>query len=154
MTADTAAPEAAPEARALEVQAADAPAPDAQVRAAPVQAAPASPPADTFIVVPIRGMVLFPQIVLPIVIGGAGGVAAAQQAVREQRQIVVALQRDPEKADPAAGDMHTLGVVANILRYVTTPAGEHHIICQGCLLYTSDAADDLLCVDLGGRRII
>eukprot|EP00657_Telonema_sp_P-1_P004404 TRINITY_DN2017_c0_g1_i1.p3 TRINITY_DN2017_c0_g1~~TRINITY_DN2017_c0_g1_i1.p3 ORF type:complete len:109 (-),score=41.38 TRINITY_DN2017_c0_g1_i1:50-376(-) len=25
---------------------------------------------------------------------------------------------------------------------------------QGCLLYTSDAADDLLCVDLGGRRII
>ena len=26
--------------------------------------------------------------------------------------------------------------------------------CQDCLLYTSDAADDLLCVDLGGRRII
>ena len=26
--------------------------------------------------------------------------------------------------------------------------------CNGCLLYTSDAADDLLCVDLGGRRII
>ena len=26
--------------------------------------------------------------------------------------------------------------------------------CQTCLLYTSDAADDLLCVDLGGRRII
>src|SRR5680860_622284 len=26
--------------------------------------------------------------------------------------------------------------------------------CAGCLLYTSDAADDLLCVDLGGRRII
>ena len=29
------------------------------------------------------------------------------------------------------------------------------IVCnQNCLLYTSDAADDLLCVDLGGRRII
>jgi ATP-dependent Lon protease len=96
-----------------------------------VGAGPGSPPADAFIVVPIRGMVLFPQIVLPIVIGGAGGVAAAQQAVREQRQIVVVLQRDPEKADPAAADMHTVGVVANILRYVTTPAGEHHIICQG-----------------------
>ena len=26
--------------------------------------------------------------------------------------------------------------------------------CSSCLLYTSDAADDLLCVDLGGRRII
>ena len=29
-----------------------------------------------------------------------------------------------------------------------------HVLHQGCLLYTSDAADDLLCVDLGGRRII
>ena len=28
------------------------------------------------------------------------------------------------------------------------------LMCQYCLLYTSDAADDLLCVDLGGRRII
>ena len=30
----------------------------------------------------------------------------------------------------------------------------HHIEISHCLLYTSDAADDLLCVDLGGRRII
>jgi len=30
----------------------------------------------------------------------------------------------------------------------------HPAICEACLLYTSDAADDLLCVDLGGRRII
>ena len=29
-----------------------------------------------------------------------------------------------------------------------------HVMAQACLLYTSDAADDLLCVDLGGRRII
>ena len=99
--------------------------------AAPVQEAPASPPTDAFIVVPIRGMVLFPQIVLPIVIGGPVAIAAAQQAVREQRQIVVLLQRDPTQVDPAADGMHTVGVVANILRYVTAPNGEHHIICQG-----------------------
>ena len=30
----------------------------------------------------------------------------------------------------------------------------HKAACTSCLLYTSDAADDLLCVDLGGRRII
>ncbi|MDQ2859783.1 MAG: endopeptidase La [Pseudomonadota bacterium] len=122
MTADIAIPEA---------QAAVAAAPDAAAPSGSAQAAPASPPADAFIVVPIRGMVLFPQIVLPIVITGAGAIAAAQQAVREQRQILVILQRDPEKADPAAADLHTLGVVANILRYVTTPTGDHHIICQG-----------------------
>src|SRR5659263_343654 len=32
--------------------------------------------------------------------------------------------------------------------------GDHRATCETCLLYTSDAADDLLCVDLGGRRII
>ena len=34
------------------------------------------------------------------------------------------------------------------------PRGERYELCRSCLLYTSDAADDLLCVDLGGRRII
>jgi ATP-dependent Lon protease len=91
----------------------------------------ASPPTDAYIVVPIRGMVLFPQIVLPIVIAGKTAVAAAQQAVREQRQIVVLLQRDASEADPAPEQVHDVGVVANILRYVTAPNGEHHIICQG-----------------------
>jgi len=89
-----------------------------------------SPPADAYIVVPIRGMVLFPQIVLPIVIAGKTAIAAAQQAVREQRQIVVLLQRDGE-ADPSPERVHATGVVANILRYVTAANGEHHIICQG-----------------------
>jgi ATP-dependent Lon protease len=100
---------------------------------APAQGAgPAvSPPADAFIVVPIRGMVLFPQIVLPIVIAGKTAIAAAQQAVREQRQIVVLLQRDPTEDDPSPDQVHDVGVVANILRYVTAPNGEHHIICQG-----------------------
>ena len=75
-----------------------------------------SPPADAFIVVPVRGLVLFPQIVLPIVISGQIAVAAAQQAVREQRQIVVLLQRDQAEADPSYDHMHVVGVVANILR--------------------------------------
>ena len=88
-------------------------------------------PADAFIVVPVRGIVLFPQIVLPIVISGKTAIAAAQQAVREQRQIVVLLQREGSEGEPAARDLHGMGVVANILRYVTAPSGEHHIICQG-----------------------
>ncbi len=53
------------------------------------------------------------------------------QAVREQRQIVVALQRDPEKNDVGPGDLHPMGVVANILRYITASETEHHIVCQG-----------------------
>ena len=90
-----------------------------------------SPPTDAMIVVPIRRMVMFPEIVLPLTIDTPAAISAAQQAVREQRQILVLLQRDPETADPTPGDMHAMGVVANILRYVTAPSGEHHLICQG-----------------------
>ncbi|MGH6993390.1 MAG: LON peptidase substrate-binding domain-containing protein, partial [Caulobacteraceae bacterium] len=92
--------------------------------------APATP-ADAFIVVPSRRMVLFPEIVLPLMLESQAAVAAGQQAVREQRQVLIVLQRDAEKPEPAAEDLHRTGVVANILRYVTTPAGEHHMICQG-----------------------
>jgi len=102
--------------------------PQAQLADAP---RPASPPADDLIVVPVRRMVMFPELVLPIVVAGPVAIAGAQQAAREQRQAVVVLQRDPDKADPGAEDLHGVGVVVNILRYVTAPNGEHHIICQG-----------------------
>ena len=100
---------------------------DAAVEA---KGAPASPPTDAFIVVTLRNAVLFPEIVTPFTIGRPSSIAAAQQAVREQRQIVVVLQRDPAVDDPGPGDLHEVGVVANILRYVTGD-GEHHLICQG-----------------------
>ena len=89
------------------------------------------PPADAFIVVPSRRVTMFPEIVLPFPLESPQAIAASQQAVRQQRQVVVLLQRDPETAEPTGPDMHRVGVVANILRYVTTPTGEHHIICQG-----------------------
>ncbi|HLZ83130.1 MAG TPA: LON peptidase substrate-binding domain-containing protein, partial [Caulobacteraceae bacterium] len=90
-----------------------------------------SPPSDAFIVVPVRNMVLFPELVTPITIGRTLSIAAAQQAVRDQRQIVVALQRDPEKNDVGPGDLCPMGVVANVLRYITASETEHHIVCQG-----------------------
>jgi len=88
-------------------------------------------PADALIVVPVRNTVLFPEIVFPITLGRATTIAAAQQAVREQRQIVIVLQRDPEKDDPGPDDLYRVGTVANIVRYVTSPEGGHHLICQG-----------------------
>ena len=110
-----------------------APKTEPKPQAAPqgVQTAPPPPPADAFIVVPIRRMVLFPEIVLPITLEGAGAIAGAQQAVREQRQVVVVLQRDPENRDPKAADLWQVGVIANVLRYVTGQGGESHLICQG-----------------------
>ncbi|MDP2376053.1 endopeptidase La [Reyranella sp.] len=88
-------------------------------------------PADALIVLPTRNLVLFPEMVFPLAIGRPATVAAAQQAVREQRQILVVLQHDPEKAEIGPDDLHRTGTVANIVRYVTAPDGTHHVICQG-----------------------
>jgi ATP-dependent Lon protease len=88
-------------------------------------------PADALIIVPVRNVVLFPGMVLPVALGRTKSVAAAQQAVRDQRQVGILLQRDAEAADPAAIDMHRMGTVANIMRYVTAPDGSHHLVCQG-----------------------
>jgi len=88
-------------------------------------------PSDALIVVPVRNTVLFPEVVFPITVGRPSSVAAIQQAVREQRQILLVLQRDPEMNDPTPLDLHRTGTIANIVRYMTTPEGGHHMICQG-----------------------
>jgi ATP-dependent Lon protease len=88
-------------------------------------------PPDALIIVPVRNTVLFPGLVLPITVGRAKSIAAAQQAVRDQRQVGILLQRDPELADPTPIDMHRMGTVANIVRYITAPDGSHHLVSQG-----------------------
>jgi len=88
-------------------------------------------PPDALIIVPVRNTVLFPGLVLPITLGRPKSIAAAQQAVRDQRQVGILLQRAAEVEDPSAIDMHRMGTLANIVRYITTPDGSHHLVCQG-----------------------
>ncbi|MGZ6021602.1 MAG: endopeptidase La [Rhizomicrobium sp.] len=90
-----------------------------------------SPPKDAQIVVPVRNMVLFPGLVFPITIGRPASIAAAQQAMREQRQIVVLLQRNIEADSPAPDDLYKVGTLANVLRYITGQDGANHLVCQG-----------------------
>ena len=88
-------------------------------------------PPEALIIVPVRGTVLFPGIMLPITIGRQRSIAAAQQAVRDQRPVGILMQRNSETADPAPIDMHRMGTVANVARYITAPDGSHHLVCQG-----------------------
>jgi ATP-dependent Lon protease len=68
---------------------------------------------------------------MPITVGRPKSISAAQQAVREQRQVGILMQRDVETADPSAIDMHRIGTVANVVRYLTAPDGSHHMVVQG-----------------------
>ena len=88
-------------------------------------------PDDALIIVPVRNMVLFPGMILPITIGRESSIAGAQQAVKTERPIGIILQRNPEIDRPGLEDLSVVGTLANMLRYVTTPDGAHHIICQG-----------------------
>lgn len=65
---------------------------------------------DALIIVPVRNMVLFPGMIVPIAIGRESSIAAAQYAIKAERPIGVLLQRNPE---------------------VETPDGTHHIVCLG-----------------------
>jgi ATP-dependent Lon protease len=88
-------------------------------------------PPEALIIVPVRGMVLFPGTVLPITLASPRSVLAAQRAVREQKQVGIVMQRSVDVADPLPVDLHRMGTIANIVRYITAPDGTNHLICQG-----------------------
>ena len=96
----------------------------------PLEAAPA-PREDVLIILPVRNLVLFPGIVLPVSIGRSRSLAAAQEAVRTQRPIGLLLQKDPGVDDPGPEDLHAVGTIASVVRFITAPDGAHHLIAQG-----------------------
>ena len=101
--------------------------------AAPGAEAPAVPelPEDAIIIVPVRDFVLFPDVVQPITLSRRISVNAIQYAVRESLQIGVLAQRDGSVEQPTGNDMHRMGSVANVLRYVAGTDGTSHLIAQG-----------------------
>jgi ATP-dependent Lon protease len=88
-------------------------------------------PADAVPIVPIRSVALFPGVVMPITLGRELSIAAAQEAVRVGHKIALLAQRDPSVEKPGAADLYEIGVLATVIRYVTTPEGAHHLVCQG-----------------------
>ena len=91
----------------------------------------AAVPADALILITTRNLVLFPGIVLPMTLGRQRSVVAAQTAIRLNRPVGLLLQREATADDPMPVDLHRVGTEANLLRYVTSPDGSHHVICQG-----------------------
>jgi ATP-dependent Lon protease len=88
-------------------------------------------PDDALILLTTRNLVLFPGTVLPMTLGRQRSIVAAQTAIRLSRPVGLVLQRDPANDAPLPDDLHRVGTEANLLRYVTSPDGGHHVICQG-----------------------
>jgi ATP-dependent Lon protease len=88
-------------------------------------------PSDATIIVPVRNVVLFPGVIAPITIARSKSIAAAQQALRDQRPIGILLQRNADDEDPGPDELYRICTIANIVRYITGPDESHHIVCQG-----------------------
>jgi len=88
-------------------------------------------PADAVAIVPIRNVALFPGVVMPITLGRELSISAAQEAVRTGHKVALLAQRDASIEKPGPADLYQIGVLATVIRYVTTPEGAHHLVCQG-----------------------
>jgi ATP-dependent Lon protease len=95
------------------------------------EASPRPLPEDALIILPVRNVVLFPGLVVPLTIGRERSRAAAQEAVRLERPLGILLQSKPEVDEPGPGDVHWVGTTSTVLRYITAPDGSHHAICKG-----------------------
>src|SRR3569832_295187 len=88
-------------------------------------------PEDALIILPVRNTVLFPGLVLPLTVGRKRSVAAAQAAARGDKPLGVLKQIDATSDTTSELDLHRVGTVAAILRYVTAQDGAHPVIVQG-----------------------
>src|ERR1700720_2944303 len=87
-------------------------------------------PEDATIILPVRNTLLFPGMVLPLTIGRAASIAAAQEAAQSGRKVGLLLQDDASIEQPGPEHLRRVGTVAEILRYVTSE-DTHYVICRG-----------------------
>jgi len=83
------------------------------------------------VIVPVRNMVLFPGVVLPLMIGREQSVRAVRAAMEESRPVGLLLQHDEGLDRPSPDDLYSVGSLAQLVRHWQTPDGQHHAICQG-----------------------
>ena len=82
--------------------------------------------------VPLRDMVVFPKMMAPFVVGRASSIAALEAALlTSDKRIFLAAQRDPKIDEPAAGDIHDVGVVATVVQSLKLPNGHIKVMVEG-----------------------
>ena len=86
---------------------------------------------DMLIILPVRNLVLFPGVVLPVSMTRERTMAGAEEAVRTDRNVGFLLQHEAQINDPKGDDLYKVGTAASILRHIVAPDGTQHIVAQG-----------------------
>ena len=90
-------------------------------------------------ILPFRNTVLFPGVVIPITAGRDASIQLIRDANKGDKVIGVVAQRNEDEEEPTLKDIHTTGVVAQILRVLKMPDGNTTIIIQGKKRFEIDA---------------
>jgi len=80
---------------------------------------------------PVRDIVIFPYMTLPLFVGREASIAAVDEALGRDRYIFLATQKDPSLEEPQPEDLYRTGTVAMIMRMLKLPDGRLKILIQG-----------------------
>lgn len=82
-------------------------------------------------ILPLRNMVLFPGVAMPVVIGRSKSMRLIKEAVHKKTLIGVVCQKEMNTEDPTTDDLYVTGVIADIVRVLEMPDGSTTVILQG-----------------------
>ncbi len=82
-------------------------------------------------VLPLRDVVVFPHMVIPLFVGREKSIHALNLAMQHHKRIVLLAQRSPEADDPAVSDLYTIGTLANVLQLLHLPDGTVKVLVEG-----------------------
>ncbi len=92
---------------------------------------PEVPDASAIPVLPLRDVVVFPHMVIPLFVGRKKSIKALERAMEGGKQIMLVAQKSASDDDPAPEGIHVIGTVANILQLLKLPDGTVKVLVEG-----------------------
>jgi len=82
-------------------------------------------------VLPLRDVVVFPHMVIPLFVGRDKSMQALERAMEADKRILLVAQKSAETDDPAAADLYTVGTLAQVLQLLKLPDGTIKVLVEG-----------------------
>ena len=95
------------------------------------RSAPPSVPTETMAVLPLRDIVVFPHMIVPLFVGREKSVRALEAVMKDDKQILLVAQRNAAQDEPSADDMYRVGTVSTILQLLKLPDGTVKVLVEG-----------------------
>ena len=88
-------------------------------------------PLETFPVLPLRDIVVFPHMIVPLFVGREKSVKALEEVMKDDKRILLSSQIDPSIDEPHTDGIYQVGVLANVLQLLKLPDGTVKVLVEG-----------------------